>query len=137
MEIRSVGIIGLGYVGLKEAMSISSAGFKVVGFDINKEKIDKLNNGKSVISTVSNKQIDDYLSSDSIFTINESDLYETDLIIIVVPTPIDENLNPERKYIVSAVSTINKIYNNQVVVLESTTYPGCTNEILGNALKKK
>ena len=63
MEIRSVGIIGLGYVGLKEAMSISCAGFKVVGFDINKEKIDKLNNGKSVMGIVSNKQIGDYLSS--------------------------------------------------------------------------
>ena len=137
MEIQSVGVIGLGYVGLKEAMSISDAGIKVIGFDINKEKVEKLNSFKSVISTVSDKKISDYLKKGSIFTVNESDLSETDLIIIAVPTPLDENLNPERKYIISAVNTIEKIYSKQVVVLESTTYPGCTNEILGNVLKKK
>ena len=125
MKKYTVGIIGLS--GLKEAIIASKAGHTVIGYDIAKEKIATLNQTNSPISTVSKRLI--YLKSGSIFSSDPNLLQQADILIIAVPTPLTDNQDPDLTAVRSAFSVIKNIYIDQIIVLESTTYPGCTEEL--------
>lgn len=126
----SVGIIGLGYVGLPLVREFYRAGFKVTGFDIDQKKINMLNTGKSYINHIPSADIK-ALSKEGRFraTTDFSRLKAMDCIIICVPTPLNEYREPDISYVLNTTRTIAKyLRGNQLVVLESTTYPGTTDE---------
>lgn len=125
-----VGLIGLGYVGLPLAIAFSEK-FEVVGYDVNNDSVDKLNNGLSYIQDISDKELAKYLNSSFYPTNNFENLSKCDFIIICVPTPLSGENEPDMSYIKSACDTITKILKSgQFVILESTTYPGTTEEVV-------
>ncbi len=125
-----IGIIGLGYVGLPLSLAFAKAGFKVTGFDVDKSKVEMLNAGKSYIKHIPNKEIENHLS-DFFATTNLKLLSEQDAIIICVPTPLTPNREPDLTYITSTASQIAQYLKiGQLISLESTTYPGTTEEVL-------
>ena len=127
-----VGIIGMGYVGLPLALEFASKGFNVIGFDIDEKKIPLLIAGKSYIKHISEDRIKNAVVSKKFkATADFSKLSDCDAIIICVPTPLNKHREPEMKYIVETAATIQKYLRiGQLVTLESTTYPGTTEEIL-------
>ena len=127
-----VGIIGMGYVGLPLALEFTTKGFNVIGFDIDEKKTPMLNSGKSYIKHISEVRIKKSVESKKFkVTSYFTKLSECDAIIICVPTPLNEHREPEMKYIVDTAKTIQKyLKKGQLVTLESTTYPGTTEEIL-------
>jgi len=127
-----IGIIGLGYVGLPLGLEFASKGFKVLGFDLDEIKVKNLNEGKTYIKHIASKRIKDVVDKKRFSATKEFDrLPEVDTIIICVPTPLDEHREPDMTYIVSTAETIAKyLRKGQLVSLESTTYPGTTDEIL-------
>jgi UDP-N-acetyl-D-glucosamine dehydrogenase len=127
-----VGILGLGYVGLPLAREFAAAGVKVIGFDIDEKKVKKLNSGRSIIKHIPHAQVKRLIKS-KLFTAtsNMNRLKSTDAILICVPTPLTKNREPDMQFIVSSCKTIAKyIRKNQLIVLESTTYPGTTRELM-------
>ena len=127
-----VGIIGLGYVGLPLGLEFASKGFKVLGFDLDESKVKKLNSGESYIKHIAAKRIKDVLGKKTFSATNLFNrLPEADAIIICVPTPLDEHREPDMTFIINTSETIAKyLRKGQLVSLESTTYPGTTDEIL-------
>lgn len=125
-----VGIIGLGYVGLPLAREFLNEGFSVVGFDIDKTKVDKINSGKSYIRHIPSDFIEKFVSQNKLeATTDFSRLKEVDAILICVPTPLGEHLEPDLSYVLNTTETISKyLRKGHIVVLESTTYPGTTEE---------
>lgn len=132
-----VGIIGLGYVGLPLVIRFCEAGFKVRGFDVDPEKVEKLNSGHSYIHYIGDEKIRNILPNFKA-TSEMDELKQVDAIIICVPTPLDRYNQPDLKYL---HNTANDIYRNlregHIISLESTTYPGCTREIYLSLFKKK
>lgn len=127
----SVGVIGLGYVGLPLSLLLSGAGFKVTGFDIDQSKIDSLESGNSYIFRIPASEIQTAREQGLRATSEFSRLADQDAIIICVPTPLTEHREPDLSYIEkTARATAPWIQEGQLVVLESTTYPGTTEEIL-------
>ena len=127
-----VGIIGLGYVGLPLALQILSHDFKIIGFDSDNKKIDSLLNKKSYIKTVSDKDLNTDNFKNFLPTSSIDDMKDVDIFIICVPTPLDNSLSPDLTYITSSRQVISKVIKKgSMVSLESTTYPGCTEELLG------
>ena len=121
-----IGIIGLGYVGLPLLIEFCRAGFPVTGFDIDPEKIAKLKQGKSYIEHIDKKHIEECLSLLRLTT-DFSKLSEIDCVVICVPTPLDKNREPDMTYVFNTAEIIAKyLKNNQLICLESTTYPGTT-----------
>jgi len=132
----TVGIIGLGYVGLPLSILFSKKGFRVIGFDIDKSKIKKINNKVSYIDRISNQDIKKILKK-GFCTYNFSHISKCDFIIICVPTPLKKN-KPNLEFLKSTINNINKhLRPNQVIILESTSYPGTTREILAKEILKK
>ena len=133
-----VGVIGLGYVGLPLNLCFAEKGFRSIGFDIDKLKVDSLNAGKSYIKHIPSERIRNannsgYFSSTTDYTM----LKECDAILIAVPTPLNKNREPEMEFVVSSCEAIAKqIRPGQLIVLESTTYPGTTDELLVPILEK-
>lgn len=126
-----IGIIGLGYVGLPLAMRFSEIGYKTIGFDTDSEKIKSLNSGKSYISHINSKSIKSSLKKGFSATNDFSFCKNCDGIIICVPTPLNKLQKPELKYIKSSLKKLAPyLKKNQVVSLESTTYPGTCEEII-------
>lgn len=126
-----VGIVGMGYVGLPLMLRYSYAGFRVIGFDIEQSKVDKLNSGLSYIEHISAKSISDALEKGFVATTDFSRISELDAIIICVPTPLNAYREPDLSFILSTVnSIIPHIRAGQIISLESTTYPGTTEEEL-------
>jgi len=127
-----VGIIGLGYVGLPLGLEFASKGFKVTGFDIDERKIPVLNSGKSYIKHIKEERIKSAIDSGRFeATSNFSRLTDCDAIIICVPTPLDEHKEPDLTYIINSGKIVAQfLRKGQIVVLESSTYPGTTEEIL-------
>jgi len=127
-----IGIIGLGYVGLPLAMAFIKKGFKVYGLDIDKDRIKRLNSGKSYILDVSSAELKEAMANEGFsVTADFSRIRESDAVIICVPTPLYKTKEPDVSYIVSAVNSIKKyMKRGQIVVLESTTYPGTTEEVM-------
>lgn len=134
-----VGIIGLGYVGLPLAISFQQNGIPVVGFDIDEKKIEKLNNGISYISHIGPDVIENISNSKNImFTTNFSLIADCDSIIMCVPTPLTKNRDPDMSYVISSCKIISKfLKKGQLIVLESTTYPGTMDEIVIPILENK
>jgi UDP-N-acetyl-D-glucosamine dehydrogenase len=127
-----IGIIGLGYVGLPLALEFSLKNFKVIGFDLDPQKIRLLEQGKSYIKHINNQRIWQAVNDKSfIATTDFSILPATDVIIICVPTPLNEHREPDISYIENSGKMIARyLRQGQLVVLESSTYPGTTEEIL-------
>ena len=127
-----VGVIGLGYVGLPLAVEFAKAGLKTIAFDIDVDKVEQLRQGKSYIGDVPNGEIQavttkGYLTATTDF----SQLADVDTIDICVPTPLRKTRDPDLSYVVSAVDEIAKyLHAGQLVVLESTTYPGTVEEVV-------
>ncbi len=133
-----VAIMGCGYVGLPLALRFAEAGHKVVGFDTDPEKVRLLNAGKSYIEHIQQTKIQQYVNSRHFHaTTDFSKLKEADAIIICVPTPLNEYREPDLSYVESTAKAIQPhLQTGQLVVLESTTYPGTTEELLLPILEK-
>lgn len=127
----TIGIIGMGYVGLPLMLRYSEEGFKTVGFDIDDEKANRLNEGESYIKHISSKKISEALKSGFYATTDFSKISEVDAIIICVPTPLNKYREPDISFITSTMDAISPyLRQGQVLSLESTTYPGTTDETL-------
>jgi UDP-N-acetyl-D-glucosamine dehydrogenase len=127
-----VGVIGLGYVGLPLVQAFSRAGFRVIGFDLDPVKVDKLKAGQTYIRHIGEDSIREMLSSGRFDATHDfKRLSEPDCILICVPTPLDNNRAPDLSYVVSTAEQVKKsLRRGQLVILESTTYPGTTEEVL-------
>lgn len=131
-----IGVIGLGYVGLPLVIEFCRANFKVIGFDIDPEKVELLKQGKSYIRYINASEITQN-SKHFLPTSDFSKLSEVDCIVICVPTPLNKNREPDMSYVFNTAETIAKyLRKNQLVVLESTTYPGTTDEDMRIILEK-
>lgn len=125
-----IGIVGLGYVGLPLIKTFLSKGFEVLGFDIDEKKVEMLNQGKSYIKHFTAEELKTFLRKKKFqATTDFGHLAKTDVIIICVPTPLDSHKNPDLSYVLTTTEVISKnLRKGQLVVLESTTYPGTTEE---------
>ncbi|MCP4612532.1 MAG: nucleotide sugar dehydrogenase [Planctomycetes bacterium] len=127
-----VGVLGLGYVGLPLAGEFASAGLKVVGFDIDEKKVRTLNSGRSIIKHVPNSKVKEIVKAGRFqATSNMARLKSVDAILVCVPTPLTQNREPDMQFIIKSTETIAKyLQRGQLIVLESTTYPGTTREVM-------
>jgi len=129
------GIVGLGYVGLPLAVELAQAGYRVLGFDVNQDVVDGLNAGRSHVKDVTDKQLQQQCERFSATT-DMSRLSEPDAISICVPTPLSKFKDPDVSYIVAATDAVKKrLRRGHAIILESTTYPGTTREIMLPALE--
>jgi len=133
-----VGVIGLGYVGLPLAVEYGNQGFKVLGFDISKKKVDLINSGRSDIDDIADVQVRKLVQKGLLkATLNFALLKNADCISICVPTPLSKTKDPDVSYILAAVNQVKKyLHPGQLVVLESTTYPGTTEELIRPILEE-
>jgi len=139
IEKRSlcVGIIGLGYVGLPLALLFSEAGFAVLGFDIDAEKVDALNTGRSYIHRISAEQIASARAAGFRATSDFAEARDCDAILICVPTPLAANHEPDMSFVTGTVEALAPhTRDGQLIVLESTTWPGTTTEIVVPTLEQ-
>jgi len=127
-----IGIVGLGYVGLPLAVAFSKVGFEVLGIEQNLTRMKMINNGENYIADVSDADLKEIVRKDLLRASGDFlTLKNVDVIIICVPTPLDKNKQPDISYVKSVTEQITKIvHNGQLIVLESTTYPGTTEEII-------
>ncbi|MGA9530061.1 MAG: nucleotide sugar dehydrogenase [Terriglobales bacterium] len=133
-----VGIIGLGYVGLPLALLYSEEKFPVTGFDIDQRKVDTLDNGGTYIFRITPEEIAAAKANGFKATANYSQISQMDAIIICVPTPLNEYHEPDLSYITNTAHAVAPhLRAGQIVVLESTTYPGTTEEVLVPILEKE
>lgn len=127
-----IGVLGMGYVGLPLVRTFCKAGFTCLGFDIDPDKIKKLNAGKSYIKHIPSKLIGKLVAENKFSATDDpKQLRQCDALIMCVPTPLNEMREPDMTYVESTAETIAAVLRKgQLVVLESTTYPGTTKEIL-------
>jgi UDP-N-acetyl-D-glucosamine dehydrogenase len=129
------GIVGLGYVGLPLAVELAQAGYRVLGFDLNPDVVEGLNAGRSHVKDVTDAQLQKQCERFSATT-DMSRLSEPDAISICVPTPLSKFKDPDVSFIVAATEAVKKrLRRGQAIILESTTYPGTTREIMLPALE--
>lgn len=134
-----VGVIGLGYVGLPLAVEFAKAGFKVIGFDVSERVVSLLSAGDSHIQDVPAAEVSAIVKA-GLFeaTTDEKRLSEVDAISIAVPTPLSKTRDPDMSYVIAAADTATRqAHAGMLVVLESTTYPGTTREVLLPALERR
>ena len=133
-----IGVIGLGYVGLPLALAYAEKNFNVLGFDIDSNKVKALNSGQNYISHMDGKKVTQVVKSKKLSaTTDFSRLGEPDAIIICVPTPLTQQLDPDMSYIIKTAEQIKKCLRaGQLIVLESTTYPGTTEELVKDMLEQ-
>src|SRR5882724_3662782 len=127
-----VAVIGLGYVGLPLATTFANAGFRVTGIDTDQRKIEKANRGESYVSDIPDSLLRRLIDTRGLtFTSDYDVLDTTDAVFICVPTPLGKTRDPDISYVLSATQNIkNHLHPDQIVILESTTYPGTTDEIV-------
>jgi UDP-N-acetyl-D-glucosamine dehydrogenase len=131
-----IGIVGMGYVGLPLALLFSGERFKVTGFDISADKVAKLNAGGSYIVRILPAAIQEAQKTGFHATSDYAEIAAMDAIIICVPTPLNEHHEPDLSYVIGTVASIAPhIHQDQLIVLESTTYPGTTEEIVAPMLE--
>ena len=133
METRQarIGIVGMGYVGLPLALLFSNERFQVTGFDIAQDKVDALNHGRSYIVRIPASAIQQAQQAGFTATADYSQIDLMDAVIICVPTPLDDHHEPDLSYVIGTVKSIAPhIHQGQLIALESTTYPGTTEEIV-------
>jgi len=132
-----IGIIGMGYVGIPLGLEFANNGFNVLGFDKDKKRIDAINEGKQVMKHIKQKDMANFVANDGSATNDISKLNEMDCLIICVPTPLDVHEQPDMSYVEAASDDISKnMRKGQLIVLESTTYPGTTKELVKPILEK-
>jgi UDP-N-acetyl-D-glucosamine dehydrogenase len=134
----TVGVIGMGYVGLPLSIELGNGGFNVMGIDINKKKVKILNSGKSDIDDISDKQVATLVKTKKLrCTADFSALKKCDIVPICVPTPLNKTKDPDVSFILSATHEIKKyLHRGQLIILESTTYPGTTEELIKPILER-
>jgi UDP-N-acetyl-D-glucosamine dehydrogenase len=128
----SIGVIGLGYVGLPLALAFANAGFRVIGIDIDEQKVDEINNGRSYIEDIPSDQLSPVVTKGLFFASSDyEELSEVGAISICVPTPLRKTGDPDISYIIQAADEIARVGGSgKLIILESTTYPGTTEEII-------
>ena len=131
------GIVGLGYVGLPLALELANAGFRVLGFDVQQKVVDGLNAGHSHVKDVTDAQLQAVVKTGRFSATSDMRrLAEPDAVSICVPTPLSKFKDPDVSYIVAATESVKQtLRRGQAIILESTTYPGTTREILLPALE--
>ena len=134
----TIGIIGLGYVGLPLIDAFTSVGFRCLGFDVDPAKVDSLTKGKSYIKHIDDTKIANWLEKDLFeATADMARMSEADALLICVPTPLDDARDPDLKYVTGTCEVIAEtLRNDQLVVLESTTYPTTTRDVMIPILEK-
>ena len=135
----AIGVVGLGYVGLPLVKAFLNKGFKVTGFDVDRKKVRLLNKGQSYIKHVTATELKKYLAVRRFEATDDfSRLKEMDAILICVPTPLDAHRNPDLSFVLGTTETIAAyLRKGQLVILESTTYPGTTDEEMLPILERK
>jgi len=128
----NVGVVGLGYVGLPLALAFAEAGFKVTGIDVNAQRVDELNAGASYIADVPPEALAAQVGAGRLAATTEpASIADMDVVIICVPTPLSKTRDPDVSYIHAAAEQISRHFHpGMLVVMESTTYPGTTEEVL-------
>ena len=134
----TMGVVGLGYVGLPLAVEKAKAGYKTIGFDVQKEKVDQVNRGENYIGDVVNEDLQEIVESGYLKATSDfSFVADVDFIAICVPTPLDKYQQPNVSYLKTSSQDIAKhLTKGTVVVLESTTYPGTTEELIKPILEE-
>ena len=134
-----IGIIGLGYVGLPLAIEFVNAGYKVVGIDVDENKINSIKNGNNYIKDVDDDFLKNAVNNNNLTATSKFNIVsELDAISICVPTPLNKEKNPDISFIVSVMEDIkNYIHPNMIIILESTTYPGSTRELILPYIEKE
>lgn len=134
-----VGIIGLGYVGLPLAVEFAEVGFQVIGLDISQTKVDQLNRGESYIPDIPTERLQPLVRDGRLCaTTSYNDMRQADTISICVPTPLRQTRDPDMSYVIESVNAVAEIcHDGMLIVLESTTYPGTTQEIVVPKLESK
>ncbi|WP_456471341.1 Vi polysaccharide biosynthesis UDP-N-acetylglucosamine C-6 dehydrogenase TviB [Caminibacter sp.] len=135
--MKKLSVIGLGYVGLPLAVAFSEK-YKVTGFDINQKRVDELNKGIDTTLEVSEDELKSALTNNQLqITSNLEDIKDSNIYIITVPTPIDNHKNPDLTPLKKASETVGKVLKKgDIVIYESTVYPGCTEEVCVPILEK-
>jgi UDP-N-acetyl-D-glucosamine dehydrogenase len=134
-----VGIIGLGYVGLPLAVEFAEAGFDVIGVDVSAAKVGQINKGESYITDIPSERLAPLVKNGKLCASTEyDDLRQVDTVSICVPTPLLKTKDPDMSYVIQATDEVARIcHEGMLVVLESTTYPGTTNEVVVPRLVEK
>lgn len=134
----TVGVVGLGYVGLPLAVEKAKAGFKTIGFDVQDEKVKMVNEGHNYIGDVVDNDLKEIVKKGMLKATSDfSFIKDVDFIAICVPTPLDEHQQPDISYVENSAKEISKYLSKEtMVVLESTTYPGTTEELIKPILEK-
>ena len=134
----TVGVIGLGYVGLPLAVEKAKAGFKVIGFDIQESKVKMVNEGHNYIGDVVNADLEKIVSDGHLrATADFDELGKCDVVAICVPTPLDIYKQPDLTYVINSTKDVAKrLHKDMLVVLESTTYPGTTEDVMKPILEE-
>jgi UDP-N-acetyl-D-glucosamine dehydrogenase len=136
-ERWAAGVIGLGYVGLPLLLTAARAGLGAIGFDIASDRIESLKLGKSHIDDVSDDDLTVGTTDGAFFTSDAAELKGADVLFICVPSPLGRNRQPDLSYLAAAVSTVQEVARpGQLIALESTSYPGTTDEFLIPALEE-
>ncbi len=134
----TIGIIGLGYVGLPLVLRFAEKSFKVIGFDIDKTKVQKLNNSESYLKHIPSSTITDAVNNGFTATSDWTRISDCDAILICVPTPLGPHKEPNLQYVDSTLNFMNPYFRaGQLLILESTSYPGTTEEKLIPVVKKQ
>ena len=133
-----IGIVGLGYVGLPLAMEFARAGFRVLGFDVSQAVVDSLTQGRSHVQDVPSADVARFTKEGKFTaTTDQARLGEPDVVSICVPTPLSKTKDPDVSYVLAATNAVKRaLRRGQLIVLESTTYPGTTRELMLPALEE-
>ena len=133
----TLGVVGLGYVGLPLAVTAAAKGLGVIGFDVSATRADALMRGSSHVEDVSDAELASALASGALFTADSAELARADAVIICVPSPLGRNRQPDLSFIEAAAATVESIARpGQLIALESTTYPGTTEDIILPAVQR-
>ena len=137
-KTAKIGVIGLGYVGLPLAMEFANSGFTVLGLDISEEKVSSINNGLNYIQDISDSELKNAVTNNRLNASSDfSMVQELDSLSICVPTPLKNEKNPDVSYIISVMKKIEPfLHKDMIIILESTTYPGCTKELIQPVIER-
>ena len=137
-HVATIGVVGLGYVGIPLALAAARAGFAVLGFDINARRIEQITGGDGVLKHIPDSDVRAAVDSGRLrATADFTRLDEPDAVLICVPTPLTRHREPDLSYVVRTTEMIAaRLRADQLIVLESTTYPGTTNEIVKPILER-
>jgi len=132
-----IGIIGMGYVGIPLGLEFANNGFTVLGFDKDSNRVKDINSGNQVMKHIKQKEMGQFIKNNGSATNDFSKIKNMDCLIICVPTPLDEHEQPDMSYVEKASNEISKnLEKGKLIILESTTYPGTTKELVKPILEK-